>query len=94
MHKLLFYTLMCRNYLEIGKKTQKEPCWRRTLTFPKSVPKQFLEIVSLTPEDDVKWKKLTREKCGEFSANAFRLKIRPKRSSDAISRPVLLEVNI
>ena len=34
--------------------------------FLKSVPQQFLEIASLTHADDVKWKKLTREKCANF----------------------------
>ena len=80
--------------MKIVEKTQKEPCWRRTLTFLKSVHKQFLEIVSLTPEDGVNWKKLKLGKGGEFYGIDSGLQIRPKRSSDATCRPVLLEVNI
>ena len=83
----LFYTLMCRNYQEYKRK----PCWSRIGTFQKSVHQQFLEIVSLTLEDEVKWKTWLLQKCGEFYANNPGPKIRPNPSPDALDMPVLVE---
>ena len=92
VHKFLFLYFMCRNYLDKGKKSQKEPCWSWTLTLPKYVPtRQVLEIASETPEDDLKRKNLKLQSCREFFSNGSRYKIRPNPSSDALSKPVLLK---
>ena len=78
---------MCRNYQEYKWK----PYWSQIGTFQKSVHKQFLEIVSLTLEEDVKWKIRLLQKCGEFYANNSGAKIWPNPSPYASEKPVFVE---
>ena len=49
----LFYTLMCRKYLEIDKKMQKELFGGELRLYWNLSFLKILEIVSLTTEDDV-----------------------------------------
>ena len=80
---------MCRNYQEYKRK----PCWSRIGTFQKSIHQQFLEIVSLTLENNVKWKTCLLQMCGKFYANNPGLKIQPNPSLDAPNYSVFMEPN-
>src|ERR1041385_2981509 len=67
VHKFLFFYFMCRNYLDKGKITKKEPCKSWILTLPKSVPtRQVLKIASETLENGLKRKNLKLKSCREF----------------------------
>ena len=45
-------------------------------------------------EDDVKWKKSSRESCGKFSTDGFRIKSRPNPSPDSPDMLVLVEPKV
>ena len=71
----LFYTLLCRNYLEIDKNA-KGVVLEVDSDFPEICPSlQILKIFCFHSEDDVKWKKSSRESCREFSPNGSGHKI-------------------
>ena len=83
---LFFYSLMCRNYQEYKRK----PCWTRIRTFLKSAWELFIEIISLTPDDDVKWKSNVIHSCGKFYFHNPELNIWPNPSPDAPDMPVFV----
>ena len=84
----LFYTLMCRNYLEIDKKAKGvllEVNYDFTEICP---PVQNLEIVFLTTEEDVNWKSRGLQCCWKF----LYFNLSPKTAeSESPGGPVLLE---
>ena len=82
----LFYTLMCRNYLELIRVQKKEILLQSNWTFLKSV----WELFSKMARTDLKMTS-NQKICGDFSANRSRPKIRPNPSPDGRDIPVLLK---
>jgi hypothetical protein len=82
VHKLLFYTLLCRNLYKNGKSPQFSEIWN----FPKSIPAaKISKMPRFQHEDDVKRKHIQHESCWIFFADWY--KIRPKWGSFATARP-------
>jgi hypothetical protein len=88
VHNLLFYTLLCRKYTNIGENSSL----RHYLEFHKICPAEhFFNIDPHRLEDYVKLKSDQHESCGEFQGVRFRVKKRPKRSPQAPVLPRLLK---
>ena len=94
MHKFLFYTLMCRNYLEIGKNT-KGDLLEKDSDFPEICPqtvfrdRQFDPSKTTSIEDEYGYKVV-----GHFHSFLFKPKNSPIRVRMRHVDPFYCRINI